>query len=197
MALDWALLYASTSHASLHVVVAIDDAHPVEAVGDGPVDYLYADRVYEVLEGDLAARCRALGDDAALEYAVHVRIGKPAPELLMTAGEIGADLIIVGSHGRTGLRRMVQGSVSEAVVRGAECPVMVVRPNTYPRVKLLPRLGTNGTQPPFASGTGAEGTASPGPAGDEPAKPRHRRGPHIYSYRNAIATKRPNDWPLW
>ena len=89
----------------------------------------------------------------------------------MVAGEIGADLIVVGSHGKTGLRRMVQGSVSEAVVRGAECPVMVVRPKTYSEVQRL------------------DVTATP--------HGHHYHKPHIYSYQNAAVTKRPSDWPLW
>jgi nucleotide-binding universal stress UspA family protein len=59
---------------------------------------------------------------------VHVRTGKPSTEIAAVATEIAADLVVVGTHGRTGLRRMALGSVAEAVVRRAPCPVLVVRP---------------------------------------------------------------------
>ena len=54
--------------------------------------------------------------------------GDPATEILRHARAHGVDLLVVGTHGRTGLRRFVLGSVAEHVVRQAPCPVMVVRP---------------------------------------------------------------------
>jgi universal stress protein A len=53
--------------------------------------------------------------------------GDPAPEVVRFASEFGCDLIVVGTHGRTGLARAALGSVAEAVVRSAPCPVLVVR----------------------------------------------------------------------
>ncbi|HSD11680.1 MAG TPA: universal stress protein [Candidatus Binatia bacterium] len=53
--------------------------------------------------------------------------GSPAEEILATARAWNADLIIIGSHGRTGLARIVMGSVAEQVVRHAPIPVLVVR----------------------------------------------------------------------
>ena len=53
--------------------------------------------------------------------------GDPAAVILKTAEEIGADLIVMGTHVRTGLRRMLMGSVAEQVVRKASCPVLTVR----------------------------------------------------------------------
>lgn len=53
--------------------------------------------------------------------------GEPVPVILQTAQEIGADLIVMGTHGRTGLRRLLMGSVAENVVRKAACPVLTVR----------------------------------------------------------------------
>jgi nucleotide-binding universal stress UspA family protein len=52
--------------------------------------------------------------------------GDPAAEILRYAGEHAIDLIVVGRHGRTGMSRVVLGSVAERVVRGARCPVLVV-----------------------------------------------------------------------
>ena len=53
--------------------------------------------------------------------------GAPAPRALSEAERLPADLIVVGSHGRTGVRRLVLGSVSEAIIRHARVPVLTVR----------------------------------------------------------------------
>jgi nucleotide-binding universal stress UspA family protein len=53
--------------------------------------------------------------------------GTPTQTILDTAGEQGVDLIIMGTHGRTGLARVFLGSVAEHVVRQGLCPVLVVR----------------------------------------------------------------------
>lgn len=53
-------------------------------------------------------------------------VGTPADEIVRFAGEHGCDLIVVGSHGRRGLRRFVLGSVAEKVVRTATTPVLTV-----------------------------------------------------------------------
>jgi nucleotide-binding universal stress UspA family protein len=54
-------------------------------------------------------------------------MGKPAHEIVRAANDWRADLIVVGSHGRGGMKRMVLGSVAEGVTRHAACPVLVVR----------------------------------------------------------------------
>jgi len=53
--------------------------------------------------------------------------GDPAAEVLSAAEEIGADLIVMGTHGRTGLGRLLMGSVAEEVMRHAPCPVLTTR----------------------------------------------------------------------
>jgi len=56
-----------------------------------------------------------------------IRFGQPAEEILKYAEEIGADLIAMCTHGRSGLSRWVYGSVADKVLRGAKCPVLLVR----------------------------------------------------------------------
>ena len=56
-----------------------------------------------------------------------VSIGDPGAEICHAATEHGADLIVLPSHGRTGIRRLLIGSVAERVVRLAPCPVLVLR----------------------------------------------------------------------
>lgn len=56
-----------------------------------------------------------------------VEYGSPAPVIVDTAKSGGASLIVMGTHGRTGLAHMLIGSVAEKVVRRASCPVLTVR----------------------------------------------------------------------
>ena len=72
----------------------------------------------------LADISKTLGE--AKEIFTFSRIGIPKQEILDLAGEWGADLIIMGTHGRTGFDHFISGSVSEAVTRKASCPVLVV-----------------------------------------------------------------------
>jgi nucleotide-binding universal stress UspA family protein len=72
---------------------------------------------------DLAARLRK--DE--LEVSTIATTGRPYEEVLRTAEEVGADLIVMGTHGRTGLRHLMTGSVTEKVVRRSPIPVLTVR----------------------------------------------------------------------
>jgi nucleotide-binding universal stress UspA family protein len=53
--------------------------------------------------------------------------GDPAAEIIRAAQETGAELIVMGTHGRTGLQRLLMGSVAEQVLRKASCPVLTVK----------------------------------------------------------------------
>jgi nucleotide-binding universal stress UspA family protein len=64
--------------------------------------------------------------------SLHVRVGKPDVEIAQLASDLGADIIVVGSHGLTGIARLVLGSVSESLVRRAPCPVLAYRPKAAP-----------------------------------------------------------------
>jgi nucleotide-binding universal stress UspA family protein len=55
-------------------------------------------------------------------------VGEPAPEILSYARDHGIDLLVVGTHGRTGLEHALMGSIAERVVRRARCPVLTVHP---------------------------------------------------------------------
>ncbi len=58
----------------------------------------------------------------------HKAVGEPAAEIVSFARSAGSDLVVVGTHGRTGLEHALMGSVAERVVRRAHCPVLTVRP---------------------------------------------------------------------
>jgi nucleotide-binding universal stress UspA family protein len=63
----------------------------------------------------------------AADVHVRVRFGRPADEVLAFVDEVGADLIAMSTHGRSGVSRWVFGSVADRVLRGAACPVLLVR----------------------------------------------------------------------
>ena len=153
----------------LHVLTAIDHHDGPQAKSGTAYDNAeHVQRLLvEVMKQAFAGRPTA----SEVQFFVHARIGKPAQEILQLAAEVGADLIFIGSHGKTGLERLVLGSISERVVREALCPVMVARPKGYPHVELLKVV-------PF-----------------DHARTAHRE-PHRYSYTNNQVIARPPDWPL-
>ncbi len=68
-----------------------------------------------------------LADAKYRDVQVHIAFGDPGVEIADYARQIGADLIVLPSHGRTGIARFLIGSVAERVVRLAHCPVLVLR----------------------------------------------------------------------
>ena len=62
-----------------------------------------------------------------LKVLQHVSRGNPADEIVRVAQEVGADLIVIATHGKTGWKRLVFGSVAGKVVGAANCCVMTIR----------------------------------------------------------------------
>jgi nucleotide-binding universal stress UspA family protein len=73
---------------------------------------------------------RALVPESDAKLAVRIS-ESPANAIVEYARSIHADVIVVGTHGRDGVSRLLMGSVAELVVRHAPCPVLVVRPNEH------------------------------------------------------------------
>jgi nucleotide-binding universal stress UspA family protein len=92
------------------------------AFGLGPRDRYYERESAKAMQPALAALARA-GVDADRVAGV----GDPGETIAALAAERGADLVVVGSHGRGGARRLVMGSVSRSVLARTEVPVMIVR----------------------------------------------------------------------
>ena len=72
-------------------------------------------------------RKRADGPDLKYPVETLLRQGLPAEEITLTAQEKGCDLIVMGTHGRSGLGRLLMGSVAEHVLPRANCPVLLVK----------------------------------------------------------------------
>ncbi|MFO0618901.1 MAG: universal stress protein [Polyangiaceae bacterium] len=76
-------------------------------------------------------------EDVLPRTEVQMSVGRPAQEIVWAAAHYDVELIVVGSHGRRGVGRLLMGSVAEKVVRLAGCPVTVVREKQHdPRHKL-------------------------------------------------------------
>lgn len=127
-AVSAALEVARHFHASLclvHVVGGLPPAAP-------DLNYTFRVPEYEAaLEADAAARLKTLasrlgGEGVDADY--RVGRGQAGREIVRMAHEWGADVIVIGTHGETGLAHALFGSVAERVVRLAGCPVITVRP---------------------------------------------------------------------
>jgi nucleotide-binding universal stress UspA family protein len=63
-----------------------------------------------------------------VKVAIRVVVGEPAEIITAVAAEIGADLIVMATHGHSGMRHVIMGSVTEDVIRRGDTPVLLVRP---------------------------------------------------------------------
>jgi nucleotide-binding universal stress UspA family protein len=101
--------------------------------------------VYESLRARVRAAWQAFAEQAerpvslsAEQLRSHVRVDSPALGIVRLASEVSADLIVVGTHGRQNVPRLLMGSVAENTVRYAPCPVLVIpaetRPSRLPQV---------------------------------------------------------------
>jgi universal stress protein A len=97
---------------------------PPMAYGGGEMYYGMPDPITDDLRAMLQ---RVVPPDPNVPYEHHLVIGDPATAVAELAASEGVDLIVMGTHGRTGLRRLLMGSVAEAIVRRAPCPVFIMK----------------------------------------------------------------------
>ncbi|HND55688.1 MAG TPA: universal stress protein [Pirellulaceae bacterium] len=90
-----------------------------------------AEYLYSVPEPATQELKKMLGEvvpkDPNVAYEHRLLAGDPAEAIVRTAEADGVDMIVIGTHGRTGLTRLLMGSVAEAIVRRAGCPVLTVK----------------------------------------------------------------------
>ena len=121
VALEYATRMAKELKARL-IIVHVEE--PPFAYGGGE---LY----YGVMEPDQTALRKMLSElrptDPGVPYEHRLLVGTPADEIKQLAEQEQAELIVMGSHGRGGLARLLVGSVAEIVLRKAHCPVLIVK----------------------------------------------------------------------
>ena len=86
-----------------------------------------AEEWYENAKADAETLLAESTPGGAAAASTMTEVGRPAQTIVEVADEAGFDHIVMGSHGRTGVSRIILGSVAEAVTRGATVPVTVVR----------------------------------------------------------------------
>jgi nucleotide-binding universal stress UspA family protein len=125
-ALDVALKLAKSEGAQLSVCSVVD---PVMVAGTAPAAPSM-DIVYRDMEADaqlLVSDAVTKAQQSGLTASGQCRSGVPAFQILSFAKEAGADAIVMGTHGRGGLKRLMMGSVAETVLRESPVPVVIVR----------------------------------------------------------------------
>jgi nucleotide-binding universal stress UspA family protein len=127
---DAALRYASTLAAeadALLYIVHVDEMQDLNAAM-GEAGYIIAAAVAHEGRAEVRRRLESVvptNQDVTHEH-YYLR-GSPVTEILDFAERENVDLIVMASHGRTGLSRLLMGSVAEGVMRKAPCPVLIVR----------------------------------------------------------------------
>ena len=123
--------------AELHVLHVLGVTSPVATMGAAalvaPTDALEGGR------GVLDRACAVAATHFQGRIVGHLAAGDPWREIVQMASSLRADLVVVGTAGKTGLARMALGSVAESVVRHAGCPVLVVRPKDY-HARVVPEI---------------------------------------------------------
>lgn len=121
-AVEQAIGLAAQSDAQLHVLFVVEDIPYAPEMMDGQVEA----RLREIGE-EAISDIRQRADDAGVAVETALKDGTPHQSILDYAEKAEMDLIVMGTHGRSGLDRYLLGSVTERVVRGADTPVLTVR----------------------------------------------------------------------
>ena len=125
---DAALIHAENfAKQSSATLVVLHVEEPPLAYGGGELYYGLpepsSERILEMLKN-------VCPHDSDISFEHRLVMGDPASEIVRVAKEEHPELIVLGTHGRTGLSRILMGSVAEAVVRHAPCPVLIYRQDT-------------------------------------------------------------------
>jgi nucleotide-binding universal stress UspA family protein len=137
-ALEYARTLAAKFGASIHLFHVVEDQFVTGPFGaemyvphpPGTLSYLTAEA-----QGNMTRRVTA-DDRTTLRATTEIIVGTAARTIVEYAADNGYDLIVMGTHGRTGLAHVLVGSVAEYVVRNAPCPVLTV--HTRPEPVALP-----------------------------------------------------------
>lgn len=122
---DAALAYATSLARDMGATLLIVHVEePPAAYGGGELYYGVPEPADEELRRMLG---EVLPTDPAVPHEHRLVNGDPATAIVNLAEMEGADLIVMGTHGRTGFSRLLMGSVAELVVRRAQCPVLTIK----------------------------------------------------------------------
>jgi len=124
-AVSYGIEIAKMSGATVHAIYVVDTS----SFSSIPMDAGW-EAMYEILkkEGNKAVSyVKETGEAAGVEVKEIIEEGHPSNEIIDFAENNNVDLIVMGTHGKSGIDRFLLGSVAEKVVRNSKIPVMVVR----------------------------------------------------------------------
>jgi universal stress protein A len=132
--------FSAIAEKAVEYAVFLDSSHNAELQLLHVVDHLHGFDNYLILSmtpDEISKRMEKRANEDLNEIVNHiketvkiqkaVRHGKTSVQIVEMAKEMKADLVVMGTHGRTGVSNVIIGSVAEAVIRHARCPVLVVR----------------------------------------------------------------------
>jgi len=123
----YAISLAKEFDAKLTIVHVLEEpVYPIDVTPFGFSPIEFARELRGQVEKQMAQVMEEIKDDALKVESLIVE-GKPFVQIITVARERGVDLIVIGTHGRTGLSHVLLGSVTEKVVRKSPCPVLTVR----------------------------------------------------------------------
>ena len=123
-ALNHALAIASSWKAELHILHVLEFLPEMNP--DYPVNHMYLEQLRHEAARDMAAIEQRV-TRSGLPARATIDVGVPSQRIEALAAQTGASLIVMGTHGRTGLEHVLVGSAAERVVRTASCPVLTVK----------------------------------------------------------------------
>jgi len=125
--LRYAINFAETFDSTLHLVYVIEPAiYPADfSMGQVSVPAIEIETSERAAEELNKLAQNIIGDKA--RYSTVIKTGRPFIEIIECAAEIDADLIVIATHGHTGVEHLLFGSTAEKVVRKAPCPVLTLR----------------------------------------------------------------------
>ena len=127
-ALRYAVPLAHQFGASLHLVYVVEPTVYPADLGFGQVVYPnFEEELVDKGREELKSLIKEEIAGSAVATAT-VRTGKPHQEILLEAKERNADMIVMATHGHTGVEHMLFGSTAERIVRNSKCPVLTIRP---------------------------------------------------------------------
>jgi nucleotide-binding universal stress UspA family protein len=105
--------------------VLLSVINPIESRGGGSILPTAAEEWYERARTEAQETLTALATEAGIDPETIIAVGRPTSNIVEAAADV--DHVVMGSHGRTGVSRVVLGSVAEGVVRRSPVPVTIVR----------------------------------------------------------------------
>jgi len=126
-ALPWVKRMAAVTGGTIHCLYVVEEPHIYATLDMGPVPIPSADELAASattrLEKFVADNLKGLNSNPVAK----VLVGRPADEIVSYARDHGAEIIVMTTHGYSGVKHVLLGSTTEAVLRHADCPVLSIR----------------------------------------------------------------------